>query len=75
MQEFDFLASLEFFGVKLGLHQTEELFRRLGSPEKEFSSFTSPAATEKVPPARSWKMPSVPPGSKPDFIPHHTLFR
>ena len=35
MQEFDFLASLEFFGVKLGLHQTEELFRRLGSPEKE----------------------------------------
>ncbi|MBR2427486.1 MAG: bifunctional folylpolyglutamate synthase/dihydrofolate synthase [Lentisphaeria bacterium] len=34
MSELDFLASLEFFGIKLGLHQTEELFRRLGSPQK-----------------------------------------
>lgn len=34
MKELDYLASLEFFGIKLGLHQTEELFRRLGSPQK-----------------------------------------
>lgn len=33
MNELDFLASLEFFGIKLGLHQTAELFRRLGSPQ------------------------------------------
>ena len=34
MNELDYLASLEFFGIKLGLHQTEELFCRLGSPQK-----------------------------------------
>lgn len=32
---FDFLSSLEFFGIKLGLDQTRELFRRMGNPEKE----------------------------------------
>ncbi len=31
---FDWLASLEFFGIKLGLAQTRELFRRLGDPQK-----------------------------------------
>lgn len=31
---FDFLSSLEFFGIKLGLDQTRELFRRMGNPEK-----------------------------------------
>ena len=31
---FDWLAHLEFFGVKLGLHQTQALFAELGSPEK-----------------------------------------
>lgn len=29
-----FLASLEFFGIKLGLDQTREVFRRLGDPER-----------------------------------------
>ncbi len=33
-QDLDFLSGLEFFGIKLGLKQTEELFRRLGNPEK-----------------------------------------
>lgn len=28
----DFLASLEFFGIKLGLEQTRELFSRIGNP-------------------------------------------
>lgn len=37
MNELDFLASLEFFGIKLGLHQTEELFRRLGSPQNKLT--------------------------------------
>lgn len=32
---FDWLSGLEFFGVKLGLHQTRALFEELGSPEKE----------------------------------------
>lgn len=32
-QELEFLASLEFFGIKLGLNQTRELFRRLGNPQ------------------------------------------
>lgn len=32
-QELDFLASLEFFGIKLGLNQTRELFRRIGNPQ------------------------------------------
>lgn len=32
---FDWLAGLEFFGVKLGLHQTQALFAELGSPEKD----------------------------------------
>ena len=31
----DWLAGLEFFGVKLGLEQTRELFRRIGSPERK----------------------------------------
>ena len=30
----DWLSRREFFGVKLGLEQTRELFRRVGSPEK-----------------------------------------
>ncbi len=30
--ELEWLASLEFFGIKLGLEQTEELFRRAGNP-------------------------------------------
>ena len=34
-QELDFLASLEFFGIKLGLNQTRELFRRLGEPQNK----------------------------------------
>ncbi len=34
-RELDFLASLEFFGIKLGLDQTRELFRRLGNPQKK----------------------------------------
>ena len=29
-----FLASLEFFGIKLGLHQTQALFEAAGSPQK-----------------------------------------
>lgn len=33
-QELDFLASLEFFGIKLGLNQTRELFRRVGNPQE-----------------------------------------
>ncbi len=33
-ENLDFLASLEFFGIKLGLEQTEELFRRLENPHK-----------------------------------------
>lgn len=32
-----FLASLEFFGIKLGLDQTREVFRRLGNPEKDLT--------------------------------------
>lgn len=32
-----FLASLEFFGIKLGLDQTREVFRRLGNPEQSLS--------------------------------------
>ena len=35
LQELDFLASLEFFGIKLGLNQTRELFRRLGDPQEK----------------------------------------
>lgn len=31
----DWLASLEFFGIKLGLDQTRALFRAAGSPERE----------------------------------------
>ena len=31
----DFLASLEFFGIKLGLDQTREVFRRMGDPAKD----------------------------------------
>ncbi len=34
-KELDFLSSLEFFGIKLGLEQTAELFRRMGNPEKK----------------------------------------
>ena len=34
-QELDFLASLEFFGIKLGLNQTRELFRSLGDPQNK----------------------------------------
>ncbi len=34
---FDFLASLEFFGVKLGLKQTQELFHRLGDPDRKLT--------------------------------------
>ena len=34
MDLFDWLAGLEFFGVKLGLHQTRMLFDELGSPDK-----------------------------------------
>ena len=30
----DWLASLEFFGIKLGLDQTRALFRAAGSPER-----------------------------------------
>ena len=30
---FDWLAGLEFFGVKLGLHQTRMLFDELGAPD------------------------------------------
>ena len=37
MNGFDYLASLEFFGIKLGLHQTAELFRRLGSPQDKLT--------------------------------------
>lgn len=33
----DFLASLELFGVKLGLTQTRELFRRIGDPQKSLT--------------------------------------
>lgn len=33
-ENLDFFASLEFFGVKLGLDQTRELFHRLGDPQK-----------------------------------------
>lgn len=32
-----FFASLEFFGIKLGLDQTRELFRRLGDPQKNLT--------------------------------------
>ena len=32
---FDFLANLEFFGVKLGLSQTRMLFDEVGAPDKE----------------------------------------
>lgn len=31
---FEFLAGLEFFGVKLGLHQTRMLFDEVGSPDR-----------------------------------------
>lgn len=31
----EWLFSLEFFGIKLGLEQTRELFSRIGNPEKE----------------------------------------
>ena len=31
----DWLASLEFFGIKLGLDQTRALFRAAGSPERD----------------------------------------
>ncbi len=34
MEELDYLATLEFFGIKLGLEQTRELFRRLGNPHE-----------------------------------------
>jgi len=34
-QGLDFLASLEFFGIKLGLDQTRELFHRIGDPHKK----------------------------------------
>ena len=34
-QFLDWLASLEFFGIKLGLDQTCALFRAAGSPERE----------------------------------------
>ena len=34
MDLFDWLAGLEFFGVKLGLHQTRMLFDELGAPDK-----------------------------------------
>ena len=37
MNGFDYLASLEFFGIKLGLHQTAELFKRLGSPQDKLA--------------------------------------
>ncbi len=33
-ENLNFLASLEFFGIKLGLEQTEDLFRRLGNPHE-----------------------------------------
>ena len=34
---FEWFESLEFFGVKLGLHQTQAYFDALGNPEKELS--------------------------------------
>ena len=34
-REFEYLSSLEFFGIKLGLEQTRELFRRMGDPDKD----------------------------------------
>lgn len=33
-ENLDFLASLEFFGIKLGLEQTGELFERIGNPHR-----------------------------------------
>ena len=34
---FEWFESLEFFGVKLGLHQTQAYFDALGNPEKDLS--------------------------------------
>ncbi|MBO5759993.1 MAG: bifunctional folylpolyglutamate synthase/dihydrofolate synthase [Lentisphaeria bacterium] len=34
---FEWFESLEFFGVKLGLHQTQAYFDALGNPEKQLS--------------------------------------
>ena len=34
-QFLDWLASLEFFGIKLGLDQTHALFKAAGSPERD----------------------------------------
>ena len=47
-QFLDWLASLEFFGIKLGLDQTRALFKAAGSPEHDLKS---PEATARAPSA------------------------
>ena len=55
--QFDWLAHLEFFGVKLGLQQTRLLFDELGAPDRQLKFKQDCAAPDSEPasiPRRTW---------------------